>query len=81
LFGQELASLRLGVNISHIRAEEALTEGNYRITQEWWDTFFQGRRGMPMGEVLAAASNDQLTSTYMAEVVISACYKLLRTGK
>lgn len=76
LFGQGYASLRQGITVSDISTEEALTEGNYRITQEWWDTFFQGRRGAPMGEVLAAATDMNRTSAYMCEVVIAACYKV-----
>ena len=76
LFGAEYAKIRQGVNLSHILSEETRGEDNYRFSKEWWDSFFPDRLGVSMGEVLAAAGDDQRTSPYMCDIVLTACYKV-----
>jgi hypothetical protein len=76
LFGANYANIRQGMTISAIVAEESLLEDNCRIGREWWERFFKGRQGVAMGEVLVAACDINLTSPYMAEIVIAACYKI-----
>lgn len=76
LFGAEYAKLRQGVNLTHILNEETRGEDNYRFSKEWWDNCFPDRKGVSMGEVLAAAADGHRTSPYMCDIVLAACYKV-----
>lgn len=76
IFGADYATNRRGVCLRHLCAEEALMEGNCRISHDWWQQNFPGRAGVPMGALLSAASDNNATSPYMQEIVIAYCYKL-----
>lgn len=78
LFGRDFASIRQGVTITQLRDCERECEGvdtMYAITYKWWEEQFQGRRGVPMGELLTRATDVAVTSDYMGHLIIATCHK------